>query len=84
LSRPLAASGYFPKTVVEMIAVAEESNTLDRVLVEVADGLEKRTSRKLDLVVRLLEPIMLLVLAGAVLLVVIALLLPVIKMSSTI
>ena len=84
LSRPLAASGYFPKTVVEMIAVAEESNTLDRVLVEVADGLEKRTSRKLDLAVRLLEPIMLLVLAGAVLLVVIALLLPVIKMSSTI
>jgi len=84
LSRPLAASGYFPKTVVEMIAVAEESNTLDRVLVEIADGLEKRTSRRLDLVVRLLEPIMLLVLAGAVLLVVIALLLPVIKMSSTI
>ena len=84
LSRPLAASGYFPKTVVEMIAVAEESNTLDRVLVEVADGLEKRTARRLDLVVRLLEPIMLLVLAGAVLLVVIALLLPVIKMSSTI
>ena len=67
-----------------MIAVAEESNTLDRVLVEIADGLEKRTSRRLDLVVRLLEPIMLLVLAGAVLLVVIALLLPVIKMSSTI
>ena len=84
LARPLAASGYFPKTVVEMIAVAEESNTLDKVLVEIADGLEKRTSRRLDLVVRLLEPIMLLFLAGAVLFVVIALLLPVIKMSSTI
>ena len=84
LARPLAASGYFPKTVVEMIAVAEESNTLDKVLVEIADGLEKRTARRLDLVVRLLEPIMLLVLAGAILLVVVALLLPVIKMSSTI
>jgi type II secretory pathway component PulF len=84
LAQPLASSGYFPKTVVEMIAVAEESNTLDKVLVEIADGLEKRTSRRLDLVVRLLEPLMLLVLAGAVLFVVIALLLPVIKMSSTI
>jgi general secretion pathway protein F/type IV pilus assembly protein PilC len=84
LAKPLASSGYFPKTVVEMIAVAEESNTLDKVLVEIADGLEKRTSRRLDLVVRLLEPLMLLVLAGAVLFVVIALLLPVIKMSSTI
>ena len=66
-----------------MIAVAEESNTLDTVLVEVADGLERRTARRLDLVVRLLEPIMLLILAGVVLFVVIALLLPVIKMSSS-
>lgn len=84
LARPLAACGHFPIAVVEMIAVAEESNTLDRVLVDVADSLEKRTSRRLDLMVRLLEPIMLLFLAGIVLVVVIALLLPVIKMSSTI
>jgi general secretion pathway protein F/type IV pilus assembly protein PilC len=67
-----------------MIAVAEESNTLDRVLVEIADGLERRTIRRLDLAVRLLEPLMLLILAGMVLCVVIALLMPVIKMSSTI
>ena len=66
-----------------MIAVAEESNTLDSVLVGLADDLEKRTSRQLDLFVRLLEPIMLIILAGVVLVVVIALLVPVIKMSST-
>ncbi len=84
LAEPLAASGYFPKAVVEMIAVAEESNSLDKVLVDIADGLEKRTFRQLDLVVRLLEPMMLLVLAGVVLMVVIALLLPVIKMSGTV
>jgi general secretion pathway protein F/type IV pilus assembly protein PilC len=81
LAAPLAASGRFPKTVVEMISVAEESNTLDTVLVEIAEGLERRTERRLDLLVRLLEPIMLLVLAGVVLFVVIALLLPVIKLS---
>jgi len=84
LAKPLAASGHFPRTVVEMISVAEESNTLDEILVDIADGLEARTSRHLTLLVRLLEPIMLLILAGAVLFVVIALLLPVIKMSSTI
>ncbi len=84
LATPLRASGHFPPTVVEMISVAEESNTLDNVLIEIADGLEKRTARRLDLAVRLLEPILLLILAGAVLFVVIALLLPVIKMSSTI
>ena len=70
-------------TVVEMISVAEESNTLDQVLIEIADGLERRTVRRLDLVVRLLEPMMLLILAIVVLCVVIALLMPVIKMSST-
>jgi general secretion pathway protein F/type IV pilus assembly protein PilC len=84
LAKPLAASGHFPDTVVEMIAVAEESNTLDRVLVEIADGLERRTARRLDLAVRLLEPVMLLILAGIVLLVVIALLLPILKMTTTI
>jgi general secretion pathway protein F/type IV pilus assembly protein PilC len=84
LAAPLARCEQFPLTVVEMIAVAEESNTLDRVLVEIADGLERRTVRRLDLAVRLLEPLMLLVLAAIVLCVVIALLMPVIKMSSTI
>lgn len=84
LAEPLRASGHFPATVVEMISVAEESNTLDSVLVQVADNLEKRTARRLDLMVRLLEPIMLLLLALVVLFVVVALLMPVIKMSSTI
>ena len=83
LAKPLASCEYFPRTVVEMISVAEESNTLDKVLVDIADGLERRTVRRLDLAVRLLEPIMLLILAGIVLCVVIALLMPVIQMSST-
>ncbi len=82
LAGPLGASKQFPSIVIEMISVAEESNTLDRVLVELADGLEKRTTRQLDLFVRLLEPVMLVVLAGVVLLVVVALLVPVVKMSS--
>jgi type IV pilus assembly protein PilC len=84
LAAPLGKSGYFPKTVVEMISVAEESNTLDNVLVEIADGLERRTERRLELAVRLIEPMLLLILAGIVLIVVMALLLPVIKMSATV
>jgi type II secretory pathway component PulF len=84
LAKPLAASGHFPLAVVEMIAVAEESATLDRVLVRIADGLERRTYRQLDLFVKLIEPLMLLVLAVFVLLLAVALLLPVIKMSTAI
>lgn len=81
LAGPLAASGHFPPTILAMIAVAEESNTLETVLIQIADSLEKRTWRQLDLAVRLLEPVMLLLLAGAVLLVLVGLLYPMFKMS---
>jgi general secretion pathway protein F/type IV pilus assembly protein PilC len=84
LAEPLGQSGHFPVTVVEMIAVAEQANNLEIVLLSVADGLERRTWRKLDLAVRLIEPLMLVVMAGIVLVVVIALLLPILKMSSTV
>ncbi len=84
LASPLQKSGHFPMEVVEMISVAEESNTLDKVLIEIADGLEQRTARRLDLMVRLLEPVLLLLMAAVVLCVALALLLPVIKMSATI
>ena len=50
----------------------------------IADALEKRTTRQLELFVRLLEPMMLLVMAGITLMVVAGLLLPVFKMSSTV
>ncbi len=82
LAIPLAKSGRFPNTVTEMISVAEESNTLDTVLVNIADGLENRTSRKLDLMVRMLEPLMLMVMAIIILMIVIALLMPIMNMGT--
>jgi general secretion pathway protein F/type IV pilus assembly protein PilC len=81
LAVPLGTCHYIPRDVVEMVAVGEESNNLDQVLIDVANGLEKRTSRQLELFVRLLEPVMLLVMACITLLVVAGLLLPVFKMS---
>jgi general secretion pathway protein F len=84
LADPFRRCPYFPPDVVEMIAVAEESNSLEKVLIDIAEGLEKRSSRQLELFVRLLEPVMLLVMALAVLLVVAGLLLPVFKMGSSV
>jgi len=84
LAEPLGACKYFPRDVIEIVAVGEESNNLEKVLIDIADGLEKRTSRQLELFVRLLEPMMLLVMAVVVLFVVAGLLLPVFKMSSVV
>lgn len=53
LANPLKSSGHFPPDVVEMISVAEQSNTLETVLTDIADSLERQTWRKLDLMVRL-------------------------------
>ncbi|MFQ5429020.1 MAG: type II secretion system F family protein [Phycisphaerae bacterium] len=82
LSAPLGKSGMFPLDIVDMIAVGEESNNLEHVLVTIADAYEARTSRKIDLMVRMLEPLLLVCMAGVVAVIAIALLLPILTMSS--
>src|SRR5262249_12246622 len=84
LAKPLGASKHFPRDIVEMVSVGEESNNLDKVLIDISVALEKRTTRNLELFVRLLEPLMLLIMAGLILVIVIALLLPVFKMGSAV
>jgi type II secretory pathway component PulF len=81
LADPLRASGQFPVDVVEMIAVGEEANNLEKVLVGIADTTERRTTRHIDLMVRLLEPLLLLLMAGVTLVIIAAILLPVFRMS---
>lgn len=78
LARPLGSSGHFPREVVEMISVGEEANNLEQVLLNIADNIEARTYRDLDLFVKLLEPMMLLVMGVVILFIMIALLLPVV------
>lgn len=84
LATPLALSGHFPNQVVEMISVAEESNTLEKVMVQISDSLERTTFRRLDMLVRLLEPMMLLLMAGIVFFIVLALMVPLLSVSDTV
>ena len=83
LAAPLAASKVFPPMIVDMISVAEESNTLDKVLVEIANTQEERTARHIDFVVRLLEPLMLMFMGALIGFIAIALLLPILLMASS-
>ena len=70
--------------IVEMVGVGEEANNLENVLIDIADNLERRAQRDLDLAVRMLEPLLLLVMAAMVLFVVIALLLPILQSSGVV
>ncbi|MDR1269917.1 MAG: type II secretion system F family protein [Planctomycetaceae bacterium] len=82
LSKPLADSGIIPPQVMAMISVAEESNTLENVLVNIADTIERNTARQLDTIIRLIEPLMLLLMAGAVFYIIVSMLLPIINMTN--
>jgi len=66
LAEPLKASGYFPADILEMVAVAEESNQLEKTLLQIADTVERRTNRQVDLAVRLIEPLILVAMAAGV------------------
>lgn len=83
LSKPLARCGLLAPPVMAMIRVAEESNNLENVLINIADGIDRKTSRQLDIMVRLVEPIMLMVMGVVIMFVLVALLMPVFDMSST-
>jgi general secretion pathway protein F/type IV pilus assembly protein PilC len=82
LSRPLAGCGLIPRPVMAMITVAEQSNSLDHVLVDIAGTIDRQNSRQIDTMVRLVEPLMLLVMGGVIMFIISALLLPVFDMSA--
>lgn len=84
LSTPLGESGLFPPAIVDMIAVAEESNNLETVLIQIADTNEARTARQIDLAVRVLEPLLLVVMALIVFCILVAILLPILTMGSAV
>ena len=79
---PLSASGLFADDVIEMIAVGESANNLPSVLVRLADTLESRIDRMLAMLLRLMEPAMLLVIAGVVMFIFLALVVPMMQLSS--
>ena len=84
LSKPLAASGLIPMQVMAMIRVAEESNTLDEVLVKIADRIDTKIERRLEVLVRMLEPIMLIIIGCMVMFVIVGVLLPVFDLNSSV
>ncbi len=82
LTTPLARSELFPLDILDIIAVGEESNTLDKVLVDLADTNEARTGQLIDTSVRLLEPVLIVFMAVIVGIVAMGLLLPILGMAA--
>ncbi len=83
LTEPLKAGGLFPEQVIAMISVAEESNQLQKVLLQIADSVERRTNRQVDQAVRLIEPVILCLVAAGIGFLALGLLLPIFTMASS-
>ncbi len=77
LSAPLAKCGLMPPSVMAMMRVAEEANNLDDVLIGIAESVDRTTSQQIDVMVRMAEPLMLMVMGVLIGFVLVALLLPV-------
>jgi len=78
LSKSLATGNkLFPPSVVEMIAVSEETGRLDKELLRLATSYEAGLDRELRLLVAVAEPLMLLLMAAIIGTVVASMLLPI-------
>ena len=81
LAAALGATNQFPVFVSNMVAVGEESGTVDAALLKVASAYEREVDRTLRTLTTVLEPVLLLVVGGIVMLIVLAMLLPVFQIG---
>ncbi|PCJ51648.1 MAG: pilus assembly protein PilC [Planctomycetota bacterium] len=80
IAASLASTGRFDDLVVAMFEVGEETGELDRMCMRIGDSYEEQYTRALDNMLKLIEPIMLIVLAGLVGSIALALFLPLFKL----
>jgi type IV pilus assembly protein PilC len=76
LTRPLHDHPVFPPMVTQMMAVGEETGALDSLLMKVSDFFEQEVERTVNALTSLLEPLLIVILGGAVGAMVISLYLP--------
>lgn len=84
LAAPLRKMNIFPKSVIQMIDVGEETGRLDEMLLKVASIEERQMRARTKTLISLLAPALILVVGALVGFMVIALLLPIFKMSQAI
>lgn len=81
LADALSATGQFPQFVSNMVAVGEESGTVDVALVKVASSYEREVDRTTQTLTTILEPVLLVLVGGIVMFIVLAMLLPVFQIG---
>ncbi|MFZ9406046.1 MAG: type II secretion system inner membrane protein GspF [Burkholderiaceae bacterium] len=81
LARALGSGGQFPPVMIHMIASGEATGELPQMLERTARTLSNEVERRTLTLTSLLEPLLILVMGGVVLLIVLAVLLPIIEIN---
>lgn len=84
LSNLLASNGQFPEIAISLIHMGEETGTLSKMLLEIANKFDEEIELKLERFTSILEPLMTLFLAIIIGFIVIALFLPIINVMNNI
>ena len=83
LAAPLRASGQFPPMVLTMIEVGERGGEVDTMLMRVADTYDEQVENSITRLTSLLEPLLILLMVGIVLVIILATLLPLLDITSS-
>jgi general secretion pathway protein F len=83
LARPLKASGEFPPMVTTMIEVGERSGELEAMLEKVATTYDEQVESTVAKLTSLIEPILILVMVGIVLVIILATLMPLLQITNS-
>jgi general secretion pathway protein F len=81
LSRALNETRLFPPLVVRLIASGEKGGKLDDMLARSADNQEREVETSVSVLTGVLEPALILLMGGMVLIIVLAILLPILQMN---
>jgi general secretion pathway protein F len=83
IAGPLRASGEFPPMVTHMIEVGERSGQLESMLAKVADTYEEQVETTVTRLTALLEPFLILLMVGIVLVIILATLVPLLQVTTS-
>lgn len=84
ISEPFQKVKIFPPMVVQMISVGESTGKLDKMLGKIADFYEEEVESTVSTLTSLLEPVMIVILGGAVTGILIAMYLPIFNLAGAI
>jgi general secretion pathway protein F len=81
LARPLKQSGSFPPLLISMIETGEKTGSLEPMLRRVSASYERDVHRTVNAMVRLIEPVMILVMGGIALTIALSIMMPLLNMQ---